>query len=83
MTFSTMVASSTITLKRTTNTNTQITNESQSDQYLRHIDDKLPELGVISSLLLQPIGNGFAQGFHSEGTNLQKREHHTDANKAI
>lgn len=34
---------------------------------LGNVDDEPPELGMQASLLLQPIGNGFAGGFQEEG----------------
>jgi hypothetical protein len=44
--------------------------EEEKKENLGNVDNKLPEFGVPASLLLKPIGNGFADGFESEGSQL-------------
>ena len=40
---------------------------------LGEVDNEVPEIGVQASLLLKQIGNGFANGFESKGS---QRTHH-------
>ena len=37
---------------------------------LGEVDNEVPEIGMQASLLLKPIGNGFVNGFESEGSQL-------------
>ena len=47
--------------------------EEEKKENLGNVDNKLPEFGAPASLLLKPIGNGFADGFESEGSQLCDR----------
>ena len=42
----------------------------QKRENLGEVDNEVPEIGMQVSLLLKPIGNGFANGFESEGSQL-------------
>ena len=44
--------------------------KTETRENLGEVDNEVSELGVQASLLLKPIGNGFANGFESEGSQL-------------
>ena len=68
--------------KETKTQNQAITTEDERNPYMRkkkrwkkrenlgEVDNEVPEIGMQASLLLKPIGNGFVNGFESEGSQL-------------
>ena len=69
--------------KETKTQNQAITTEDERNPYMKkkkkrwekrenlgEVDNEVPEIGVQASLLLKPIGNGFANGFEGEGSQL-------------
>ena len=44
--------------------------KTETRENLGEVDNEVSELGVQACLLLKPIGNGFANGFEGEGSQL-------------